>query len=105
VAVAEQCRRRGYGQRLVGACIEDARTLGVATLFCLTYQPAFFHSLGFREVDRGTLPRKVWSECIRCPKFNHCTEIAMTLQVLETLTPAPEDPLISLATVPTRHGR
>lgn len=104
VAVAEHCRRRGFGQRLVQACIEEARELGVAALFCLTYQPEFFRSLGFREVDRGTLPRKVWSECIRCPKFNNCTEIAMSLVVLETPTPAPEDPLVSLAAVPTRHG-
>jgi amino-acid N-acetyltransferase len=104
VAVAEHCRRRGYGQRLIKACIEEARELGVAALFCLTYQPEFFRSLGFREVDRSTLPRKVWSECIRCPKFNNCTEIAMSLQVLETPTPAPEDPLVSLAVIPTRHG-
>jgi len=104
VSVAEHCRRRGYGQRLVGACIEDARELGVAALFCLTYQPEFFRSLGFGEIDRAMLPRKVWSECIRCPKFNNCTEIAMSLQVLEQPAPAPEDPLASLAAVPARHG-
>jgi len=106
VAVAEDCRRRGYGRRLVRACIEDARELGVAALFCLTYQPEFFRALGFSEVDRATLPRKVWSECIRCPKFNNCTEIAMSLQVLEQPAPSPEDPLVSLAAIPAgREGR
>lgn len=104
VAVAEHCQRRGYGRLLVNACIEDARALGVAALFCLTYRPEFFRSLGFSEVDRSTLPRKVWSECVRCPKFSNCTEIAMTRQVLDNPTPAPTDPLVSLAAVPQRHG-
>ena len=102
VAVAEQSRRMGYGSRLIQACIEDARALGISTLFCLTYKPQFFRTLGFTEVDRAALPRKVWSECVRCPKFNNCTEIAMTLPVLATPTPAPTDPLVSLAALPGR---
>lgn len=105
VAVAEHCRRRGFGAQLVQACIDDARALGVARLFCLTYQPEFFRAQGFREVDRDTLPRKVWSECIRCPKFSHCTEIAMALQVLDEAVTAPVDPLVSMAALPDRHGR
>ena len=32
---------------------------------------------GFRVVDKSTLPHKVWNECIRCPKFVGCTEIAV----------------------------
>lgn len=105
VAVAEHCRRRGLGRQLVNACIEDARELGVATLFCLTYRPEFFRSVGFTEVDRGTLPRKVWGECVRCPKFAHCTEIAMTRQVIADPLPAPTDPLLSLAAMPRPFGR
>ena len=105
VAVAEHCQRRGYGRMLVNACIEDARELGVATLYCLTYRLEFFHSLGFAEVERSTLPRKVWSECVRCPKFMNCTEIAMARQVLDNPPSTPPDPLTSLAAVPQRHGR
>jgi amino-acid N-acetyltransferase len=102
VAIAEHCQGRGYGRQLVDACVADARDLGVATLFCLTYQPVFFRKVGFREVDRNMLPRKVWSECVRCPKFTDCTEIAMIRQVLAIPTPAPPDPLESLATLPRR---
>ena len=104
VAVAEHCQRRGLGRLLLHACIEDARELGVATLFCLTYRPEFFRSLGFGEVYRATLPRKVWGECVRCPKFSNCTEIAMALQVIADPLPVPTDPLVSPAAVPQRHG-
>ena len=104
VAVDEDVQRSGFGRRIIEACIADARALGVSTLFCLTYRPDFFSALGFQVVDRGTLPRKVWSECVRCPKFTNCTEIAMTLQVIDSPAPAPVDPLLSLAAMPERHG-
>lgn len=104
VAVAETCRRKGYGRQLIEACIADARELGVSRVFCLTYRPDFFGALGFETVDRNTLPRKVWGECIRCPKFTNCTEIAMALQVIDNPAPSPVDPLVSLAALPQRHG-
>jgi amino-acid N-acetyltransferase len=104
VAVAEHCQGKGYGRQVVEACIANARELGVAEVFCLTYQPVFFGKLGFREVDRNTLPRKVWSECVRCPKFSNCTEVAMTLRVLDEEVPAPVDPLTALVAMPQRHG-
>jgi amino-acid N-acetyltransferase len=28
-------------------------------------------------VDRGELPLKAWKDCLRCPKFQRCDEIAM----------------------------
>ena len=43
----------------------------------LTYRPAFFERLGFVQADVMTLPRKVWNECYRCPKFPSCNEIAL----------------------------
>ena len=104
VAVSEQCQRMGYGRMLIESCIADARELGISTLFCLTYRPDFFSAMDFQVVDRDTLPRKVWSECIRCPKFSNCSEIAMSLQVIENPLEAPTDPLVSLAALPKRHG-
>jgi len=28
-------------------------------------------------VERGELPLKAWKDCLRCPKFQACDEIAM----------------------------
>lgn len=77
LAVDERCQGRGYGKQIVLACLEEARELGLKTVFALTYKPGFFERIGFRVVDKSTLPHKVWNECIRCPKFVGCTEIAV----------------------------
>ena len=81
LAVSEECQGRGFGKQLVYACLEEARELGLETVFALTYRPEFFGRLGFRVVDKATLPHKVWNECIRCPKFPACGEIAVVYDV------------------------
>ena len=88
LAVDESRQGRGYGKRLVLACIEEARELSLETVFALTYRPEFFCRLGFRVVDKATLPHKVWNECIRCPKFPGCGEIAVVYD-LSRSTPPP----------------
>ncbi len=77
VAVAEDSQRQGVGVQLVEACLGEAKELGIPTVFCLTYQPAFFEKFGFSQVDKMELPRKVWTECYRCPKFPDCDEVAL----------------------------
>ena len=77
LAVSEERQREGIGGALVQACLDEARELGIYTVFCLTYQPKFFNTCGFREIDKSELPRKVWGECLRCPKFPDCDELAM----------------------------
>jgi len=77
VAVAEDSQQQGIGARLVEACLKEAKELGIPTVFCLTYQPAFFEKFGFSQVDKMELPRKVWTECYRCPKFPDCGEVAL----------------------------
>lgn len=77
VAVAEEKQDKGAGALLVEACLEETRSLGIETVFCLTYKPDFFERLGFHQVDMMELPRKVWGECQRCPKFPHCDEVAL----------------------------
>jgi amino-acid N-acetyltransferase len=77
VAVAEDCQRQGIGDQLIKACLKEARGLGLPTVFCLTYKPAFFERMGFTQIDKMKLPQKVWNECYRCPKFPNCDEIAL----------------------------
>ncbi len=77
VAVAEDSQRQGIGARLIEACLKEAKRLGIPTVFCLTYQPAFFEKFNFGQIDKMELPRKVWTECYRCPKFPDCDEVAL----------------------------
>ena len=73
----EDLRSRGYGRVLVDACLEDARELGIRRVFTLTYKTEFFSKMGFAEVGKDVLPQKIWADCIHCPKFPDCDEIAM----------------------------
>lgn len=84
LAVVENNQEQGMGLLLVNACLEEARRLGIRTVFALTQRPAFFEKLGFRQADVMSLPRKVWGECFRCAKFPNCDEIAVTIDLSET---------------------
>jgi amino-acid N-acetyltransferase len=77
LAVVPENKGVGVGSRLVEALEAEARQSGIGVLFAFTYVPAFFEKLGFREVDRSLLPLKAWKDCLRCPKFQCCDEIAV----------------------------
>jgi amino-acid N-acetyltransferase len=80
--VAELRRKEGLGRKLVEACISEAITLELYRVFTLTYQHEFFLKLGFKDIDRATLPQKVWSDCLRCPKYpDFCDEISMIMEL------------------------
>lgn len=81
LAVAENAHGLGIGTRLLKRCTREAKDLGIKRLFALTYVPAFFEKHGFHLCDKEDLPRKIWVECIRCPKFPDCDEIALVLDV------------------------
>jgi amino-acid N-acetyltransferase len=81
LAVHPEHARRGIGTKLVSACLEDAENLGMKDVFALTYVPGFFETLGFKIVDKNSLPRKIWAGCLKCPKFPDCNEIAVLKSV------------------------
>ena len=81
LAVVPDQQGRHYGLRLVETCLEEAKSLGLGKVFTLTYVPGFFARLGFKEVDKSILPHKVWAECLKCPKFPGCDEVAMLVEL------------------------
>ena len=81
MAVHEDYKRHGIGADIVKKLLAEGVEVGVKKFFTLTYTPQFFQSLGFKTVDKNTLPHKIWKECIECPKFPNCDEIAMILEI------------------------
>jgi len=69
---------------IVEALEKEALEHRIRSLFAFTYVDGFFRKLGFEEVDRAELPLKAWRDCLRCPKFDNCDEIA----VIRVLRPA-----------------
>jgi amino-acid N-acetyltransferase len=84
VAVADACRRRGLGQRLVENRIDWARRRGLTELYLLTTTAAgFFPRLGFAVVQRTSAPPSVQASpefAMVCPS----SAVAMRLSLSET---------------------
>ncbi len=80
LAVDEGQGGRGIGRDLVISCLEEAKELGLKKVFALTYKPGFFSKVGFHEIEKSELPHKIWRDCMRCPKFPECDEIAMSIE-------------------------
>jgi amino-acid N-acetyltransferase len=89
---------QGIGRRLVEWAVSEARRLRIRRLMSLTYEQVFFEKLGFSVVEKDSLPLKVWSDCVSCPKREGCDEIAM-VRVLSDV-PQPQMPLAT----PTPKG-
>ncbi|SFM51815.1 amino-acid N-acetyltransferase [Thermodesulforhabdus norvegica] len=81
LAVNKEFHGRGIGRSLVQACIEEAEELGIPRLFVLTYEEEFFRKLGFQIVDKNIFPQKIWVDCLKCPKFPECDEVALLFNV------------------------
>lgn len=81
LAVAEQAQGRGVGRALVEACWEAARSLEIKTVFTLSYVSEFFEKNGYHRIEKSDLPHKIWNECVRCPLFPSCNEIALIRSV------------------------
>jgi amino-acid N-acetyltransferase len=98
LAVDEAARGQGIGRKLTEWCVDEARRLQIRRLMSLTYEQTFFEKLGFEVVNKDTLPLKVWSDCVRCPKRDGCDEIAM----VRTLHDVPI--IAAPTTAPTPRG-
>ena len=106
LAVDPAIKTHGMGRLMVDALEQEAVANQLHAIFAFTYVPGFFQKMGFKEVERGELPLKVWNDCLRCPKFSCCDEIAMVKAlrpdpVLMT-APEPDSTLVQLPNVAPR---
>ena len=81
LAVAEKEQRQGIGNLLIKRVLKEAKKLNLKKVFALTYVPSFFEKLGFCRIPRTSLPHKIWAECLNCPKFPNCDEIAVRKEI------------------------
>lgn len=81
LAVQESNQRQGIATLLIKACLDEARQLGIGSLFCLAQTPDFFLKQGFYLTDKAELPLKIWTDCYRCPKYPNCDSVAIKRQV------------------------
>ena len=81
LAVAEDQQGKKLGLQLVETCLKEASAIGLKKVFTLTYTTGFFSKLGFKEVEKSVLPHKVWADCLKCPKFPDCDEVAMLINL------------------------
>jgi len=81
LAAIKEDQHQGIGSSLVQACLNEAKELGITTVYCLTRRPSFFEEQGFHLVDKMELPRKVWGDCYRCPKFPDCDASALIYHI------------------------
>lgn len=92
LAVDPALKTRGIGRIVVQSLEEEAITQELHAIFAFTYAPEFFRKIGFAQVERGELPLKAWRDCLRCPKFQCCDEIAMVKALVPdpVLSPIPD---------------
>jgi amino-acid N-acetyltransferase len=86
LAVKADVQAKGIGASIVAACMEDARVFKLERVFALTYRPGFFEKQGFRVANVMEFPQKVWNECVRCPFFTNCKEVAVVREVSQATT-------------------
>ncbi len=81
LAIRPEYHGKGVGKELINKLLKEAEELDIHQVFALTYQVDFFKKCGFKEVSKEEMPHKVWKECINCPKFPNCDEVAVIYHI------------------------
>ncbi|MBN1217666.1 MAG: N-acetyltransferase [Anaerolineae bacterium] len=69
----------GIGRQIVEMLLAEAVFLHIGRIFALTRKPDFFLKLGFQLTRIEKLPRKVRRDCVFCPIFHACDEVALII--------------------------
>ena len=67
LAVVPEWLRKGVGHALLERLQQDAVTLGLSRLFCLTFEVDFFSRHGFEPMSESIIDVDVYSEMARSP--------------------------------------
>ena len=78
LAVDPEYTGRKTGSKLVTFLIENSVSSG-GKIFALTYRTSFFERLGFKLTSKKLFPEKIWHDCEKCPKKDHCDEVAVMM--------------------------
>ncbi len=97
IAVSPDHQGLGLGRSMLEQLIDEALALGLHRVMAFTYVPDFFVRQGFHLVEHADLPHKVFNDCLNCPKFNCCDEVAV-LRELRGGSSAPTRGPLSLPT-------
>jgi amino-acid N-acetyltransferase len=81
LCVGVPLKSKGVGMMLTGALMDEAECWGLKTVFALTVVPVFFEKLGFQKAPRERFPAKVFQDCLGCPKYSCCDEIAVSYEL------------------------
>jgi amino-acid N-acetyltransferase len=102
IAVLPKAKGRGAGKAVVEALLQEAERHNVTCVCLFTRIPEFFAQIGFRQALREDLPDKMYKDCIHCPRFYACDEIAMVRgpipEIVEHELVAMPVPLVRLST-------
>jgi amino-acid N-acetyltransferase len=93
LCVDERLKSKGVGKKLTEALLDEAERYGLKTVFALTVVPAFFEKLGFRMAPRHRFPVKVYEDCLGCPKYSCCDEVAVSYELAWRRTEEVEVPV------------
>lgn len=81
LAVQPEFSNRGIGKKMVIHLLNRAREMGFLRVFALTYRQAFFEKIGFKVTDIENLPKKIWTDCLKCVKYPDCDETAVIIDL------------------------
>ena len=65
VAIAETLRGKGIGNQILERIIDRARELGLARIFCLTFETRFFGRHGFEEIHGTPVEPEVYAQLLK----------------------------------------
>ncbi len=84
--VDQNYRGQNIGKLMMEFMLNEAKILEVKEdVLVLTYLPAFFEKLGFKEINKELIPEhKIWADCIKCIHFPVCNEVALVYKLSQS---------------------